>query len=66
MNETPPEKDFRDCFNIPCMKYPKCGRTIGMGCTIEGIGEMDFDNPEYFIQPEECTKDNNFPYFKEK
>ena len=48
MNETPPEKDFRDCFNIPCMKYPKCGRTIGMGCTIEGIGEMDFDNPEYF------------------
>lgn len=48
------------------MKYPKCGRTLGLGCTIEGIGEMDFDDPKLFIQPEECGKEKGFPYFRER
>lgn len=61
-----PAKDFRSCFMIRCMRYPKCGRTIGMGCTIDGIGEMDFDDPAKFIQEGECSKENDFPYFKEK
>ena len=66
MSSKPPEQDFRDCFNIPCMKYPTCGRSLGTSCMIEGIERMDFDDPEHFIQAEECNKNNDFPYFKEK
>lgn len=61
-----PDKDSRCCFIIRCPRYPKCGRTLGMGCTIEGIGEMDFDDPGRFIQPDECRAANDFPYFIEK
>lgn len=54
----------RICYDFFCMKFGTCDRARGMGCNIEREPEVfGPDGMSSHVQPGECTKENDFPYY---
>jgi hypothetical protein len=48
------------------MKYPKCARAAGSGCSLDWVDEEDMKNQRKTVLPCECGEENGYPLFEKK